>query len=83
MNKTEDCAEKDDDLLSEYDLQKLRVRKFGPGRKTFAGHGVVLAPDVAAIFPDSNSVNEALRFLVRVTRDSGPASRIERKEPNE
>jgi len=83
MNKTEDCAEKDDDLLPEYDLQKLRVRKFGPGRKTFAGHGVVLAPDVAAIFPDSNSVNEALRFLVRVTRDSGRSSRIERKEPNE
>ena len=81
MNKTEDIAEKDDDLLPEYDLQHLRVRKFGPGRKTFAGHGVVLAPDVAAIFPDSNSVNEALRFLMRVTRDSDPSSRMERKEP--
>lgn len=81
MNKTEDVAEKNDDLFPEYDLQKLGVRKFGPGRKTFVGHGVVLAPDVAAIFLDSNSVNKALRFLMRVTRDSGPSYRIKRKEP--
>ena len=67
MKKTEAT---DDELLPEYDLRSLRVRKFGPGRTSFAGHGVVLAPDVAAVFPDSNSVNEALRFLMRVTRES-------------
>ena len=67
MKRTEST---DDDLLPEYDLRSLRVRKFGPGRTDFPGHGVVLAPDVAAVFPDSNSVNEALRFLMRVTRES-------------
>lgn len=58
----------EDDLLPEYDLESLRVRKFGPSRKTFPQHGVVLAPDVASVFPDSNSVNEALRFLMRVAQ---------------
>lgn len=29
---------------------------------------VVLAPDVARVFPDSQSVNEALRVLARVAR---------------
>lgn len=29
---------------------------------------VLLAPDVARIFPDSQSVNEALRVLAQVTR---------------
>ncbi len=29
---------------------------------------VLLSPDVAAVFPDSDSVNEALRTLIRVTR---------------
>ena len=78
LNKAEDSANSDDDLLPEYDLKKLRVRKFGPGRKSFAGHGVVLDPDVAAVFPDSNAVNEALRVLMRVTRESNLAARIER-----
>jgi hypothetical protein len=83
MKKTEISSEKDDDLLPEYDLHKLRLRKFGPGRKSFAGHGVVLAPDVAAVFPDSTAVNEALRFLMRVTRDSDATARIERAEPQQ
>lgn len=39
---------------------------------------VVLAPDVAEVFPDSIAVNEALRTLVRMsekTRRTKPASR--------
>ncbi len=39
---------------------------------------VVLAPDVAEVFPDSIAVNEALRTLVRMsgkTRRAKPASR--------
>ena len=66
MKKTGSSQE--DDLLPEYDLKALHVRKFGPARGTFPQHGVVLAPDVASAFPDSNSVNEALRFLLRVTK---------------
>ena len=39
---------------------------------------VVLAPDVAEVFPDSIAVNEALRTLVRMSekaRRAKPASR--------
>ncbi|MCF7977246.1 MAG: hypothetical protein K9L82_04410 [Chromatiaceae bacterium] len=68
MKKTN--LQEDDDLLPEYDLKRLRVRKFGPGRTHFPRHGVVLEPDVAARFPDSISVNEALRFLMRSAKDN-------------
>ena len=37
------------------------------GRTVGAGAGLVLAPDLLEIFPDSESVNEALRTLVRLT----------------
>ena len=62
----------DDELRPEYDLRSLRVRKVGPKRKNFRGQSIQLEPDVAAVFPDSESVNEALRFLIRVTREHKP-----------
>ncbi len=31
---------------------------------------VELEPDVAAVYPDATAVNEALRFLIRITKDS-------------
>ncbi len=55
-------------LRDEYDLTQLRVRKMGAGRKQFNGVDVHLEPDVAEMFPDSQSVNEALRFLLRLTK---------------
>ena len=58
-----------DELRSEYDLQTLRVRKLGLGRKSF-GDVVRLEPDVADAFPDADAVNEALRFLIRVTKEN-------------
>jgi hypothetical protein len=33
---------------------------------------VRLEPDVAAIFPSADAVNEALRFLIRVTQQNQP-----------
>jgi len=62
----------DDDLRPEYDLQSLRVRKLGPGRRSFRDV-VRLEPDVAHAFPDADSVNEALRFLIRITRENQSA----------
>ena len=62
-----------DELRPEYDLRSLRVRKLGPGRKGFAGV-VRLEPDVAEVFPDADAVNEALRFLIRVTKENQPIS---------
>lgn len=72
MKKIE--SHQEGDLLPEYDLKSLRVRKYGPNRSTLPQHGVVFAPDVASVFPDSNSVNEALRFLMRVTREGEKAA---------
>ena len=58
----------DDELRPEYDFRALRVVARGPGRKTLHETTVRLAPDVAATFPDAESVNEALRFLIRITK---------------
>ena len=56
-----------DDLKPEYDLQSMRVRKVGEGRRLIKQ--IQLDTDVAKFFPDSNSVNEALRFLMRITKE--------------
>jgi hypothetical protein len=61
--------ESGDDLRPEYDLSTLRVRKLGPGRKSF-GDVIRLEPDVAGAFPNADAVNEALRFLIRVTKEN-------------
>ncbi len=31
---------------------------------------ITLEPDVASVFPDAASVNEALRFLIKITREN-------------
>lgn len=64
-----DEQDTDDGLRSEYDLKSLRVRKFGSQRKSFGGSTVRLEPDVAEMFPTADAVNEALRFLIRVTKE--------------
>jgi hypothetical protein len=60
-------ADLEDDLRPEYDFHALRVVARGPGRRKPDAVTISLAPDVAAVFPDSESVNEALRFLMRIT----------------
>lgn len=60
-----------DELRPEYDLRSLRVRKLGRERKSFGGV-IRLDPDVAEVFPDADAVNEALRFLIRVSRENQP-----------
>ena len=72
MKKIESEAE--DELRSEYDLRSLRVRKLGAGRKAF-GDVIRLEPDVADAFPNADAVNEALRFLIRVTKENRTALR--------
>ncbi len=63
----------EDELRPEYDLRSLRVRKLGSGRRSFGGV-IRLEPDVAEVFPDADSVNEALRFLIRITKENKPAT---------
>ena len=58
-----------DELESEYDFSKLKVRKVGAGRKLLQENAILLDVDVAKVFPDSESVNQALRFLIRITKE--------------
>ena len=62
------------ELRSEYDLKSLQVRKMGSERKQFGKFIIQLEPDVAEVFPDAASVNEALRFLIRITKESSEVS---------
>lgn len=60
--------EMDDDLRPEYDLSQLKggirgkyVQKYEEGTNL-----ILLAPDVAEVFKDNESVNEALRLLIKI-----------------
>ena len=57
------------ELEPEYDFSKLKVRKVGAGRKLLQENAITLDVDVAKVFPDSEAVNQALRFLIRVTAE--------------
>jgi hypothetical protein len=59
-----------DDLKPEYDLTSFKVRRVGEGRRLL--NQIKLDVDVARVFPDSESVNEALRFLIRITEQHRP-----------
>ena len=60
----------DDELRPEYDLTKLKggVRGKYAQRVKAGTNLVLLSPDVAAYFPDEQSVNSALRSLVGIAR---------------
>lgn len=66
-------AKRDRDLLDEYDFSKGVRGKYA---KSYAEgtNVVVLAPDVAAHFPDAEAVNEALRALVKIARRNSGAN---------
>lgn len=61
-----------DELEPEYDFSKLKVRKVGAGRKLLQENQITLDVDAAKVFPDSESVNQALRFLIRITKEHQP-----------
>lgn len=67
MKKT---SELEDELRPEYDFGKLTVIARGAGRRKPTETTVTLAPDVAKLFPTSEAVNEALRLLARVAKES-------------
>ena len=62
-------TEHDPDMLDDYDFsQGVRgkyVQRFAQGSNV-----VVLSPDIAEIFPNSESVNDALRMLVEIAGKS-------------
>jgi hypothetical protein len=57
-------------MLDEYDFNQGVRGKYAE-RYAEGTNVVVLAPDVVAVFPDAESVNEALRALVQIARKSG------------
>ncbi len=68
-----------DDLRPEYDASLIRrgVRGKYAARFRSGTNLVLLAPDVAAAFPDAQAVNDALRLLLTVAQKS--ASRPAKK----
>jgi hypothetical protein len=66
MKKDSDKME--DEMQPEYDLSKLKGRVRGKYVERYreGTNAVLLEPDVAEVFPDSESVNKALRLLIEV-----------------
>ena len=67
MKKHKDQDKPDDSMLAEYDFRAGVRGKFA-ARYAARSNIVVLAPDVAEVFPDSESVNHALRVLADLVR---------------
>ena len=59
----------DDELRPEYDLSKLKggIRGKYASKYKEGTNLILLAPDVAEVFKDNESVNEALRLLIKIT----------------
>jgi hypothetical protein len=75
MKKRAEKQGRRDELRREYDLSKLKggVRGKYAARFRAGTNLVLLSPDVAAYFPDEQSVNPALRMLIREVK--GPLRR--------
>lgn len=73
--KKETDSEMEDELRPEYDFSQLKNRVKGKYAERYnkGTNLMLLAPDVAQAFPDSESVNEALRLLIRLAKTSQPA----------
>jgi hypothetical protein len=70
MKKKTEKRERSEELRREYDLSKLKggVRGKYVARYRAGTNLVLLSPDVAAYFPDEQSVNTALRTLIHGTK---------------
>ncbi|MFC5863887.1 hypothetical protein ACFPT7_16380 [Acidicapsa dinghuensis] len=71
--KSDDNEDLENDIQPEYDFSN-GVRGKYVGRFPKDAVMVLLAPDVAAAFPDAASVNEALRILIKAARTAKPAA---------
>jgi hypothetical protein len=76
MKKAERETE-DDELRAEYDFSELKGRVRGKYAERYreGTNLVLLEPDVAAAFPDAKAVNEALRLLMKTTREQDSTER--------
>jgi hypothetical protein len=75
--KKQPVEPKDDDLRPEYDLSELKggVRGKYYRQATQGSNLVLIEPDLAALFPDSESVNRALRLLAEAAKAASSTKR--------
>lgn len=71
--KTNESVKFKDTMRSEYDMRG-GVRGKYAGRLKRDVVMMPIAPDVAAAFPDADSVNEALRVLLKAAKKVAPAA---------
>ena len=73
MNASTKRAKKNGGMRAEYDFTHAIRGKYV---KRFPQDVVMvtLAPDVAAAFPDADSVNEALRVLLKAAKKAAPSA---------
>lgn len=76
-------AKPSDDLRPEYDLSQLKGLVRGKYyREAIAGTNLILIePELARVFPDSESVNRALRLLMETAEASATPARPRRRAP--
>ena len=70
MKKNSMKKQDDYELREEYDLSKMPVMprgRFDPERRV-GSNVVVLDPEIAKAFPNDESVNEALRLILKATK---------------
>jgi hypothetical protein len=72
MKKRAEKREMKDELRREYDLTKLKggIRGKYVARYRNGTNLVLLSPEIAKYFPDEQSVNTALRSVIRVAKGS-------------
>lgn len=73
-----------DDLRPEYDLSKLKggVRAKYYERARAGTNLVLIEPDLAIVFPDTDAVNRALRSLADAAEAATGSPRRSRRAPN-
>ena len=67
-----------DEILPEYDFSRARPNKYA-SRYAAGGMVVVLESDVAAMFPNAEAANEALRVLGGLIRKHRPRRTTSRR----
>ena len=67
-------TEREDEMRPEYDFSQLKGKVRGKYVERYreGTNLVLLDPDVAAAFPDAQTVNEALRLLMKVAKTQAP-----------
>jgi hypothetical protein len=76
MKRKTKIQKDDDDLQPEYDASVMRAGVRGKYAERYrqGTNLVLLAPHVAAAFPDADAVNKALRLLMVVAKKAYPPS---------